>query len=249
MYVRKGFNLVSLMQQKLSVQARKISRWRNLQFVLCATGHGRTSVWVIILRYQLQILLKICVLREISILILHCLNVATTCENWVDAYRGIVVLSAVCLWGLWGYITERNLCKPEDQPLRWLACVTVVGSLIFCARRSSRSSTTSLTGRRDVTLDSLSSRSLTRWTCQNGWWSAALPVAWSVCCSVTCAHSLLAKVNFVAWKWCWLNARIVFGRRKVHFDWENYGYAYEKRALVLRWYGLPRMVNPAVYIQ
>ena len=50
---------------------------------------------------------------------------------------------------------------------------------------------------------------------------------------------------------CWRllttkKGRQLFGRRKVHLERENPGYAYEKRAAALRWYGVPRMVNPAL---
>jgi len=40
--------------------------------------------------------------------------------------------------------------------------------------------------------------------------------------------------------------RQLFGRRKVHPERENPGYAYEKRVLALWWYGATRMDNPAL---
>ena len=41
------------------------------------------------------------------------------------------------------------------------------------------------------------------------------------------------------------NGRQVFGRRKVHPERENPGYAYEKRAPALRWYEAPEwLIRP-----
>ena len=73
--------------------------------------------------------------------------------------------------------------------------------------------------------------------------------SWLRLCPPPGAPDQLQILTTLCWRSLTTKKGRLFGRRKVHPERENPGYAYEKRAPVFRWYGALRMVNPALCVR